>query len=425
MKIYMIGIGGIGMSALAQLYLSEGHEVSGSDRENSPTTDLLEKKGVRVLIRQKADNVPKDAGLVVYSDAVWEDNPERVRAKELKLREVSYFEGLGEFSKDKYTIAVAGTHGKTTTTAMLAKVLQQSGKNPTAVIGSIIPEFESNFLEGSEKLFVVEACEYKDHILDLTPSVLVITNVEWDHTDWFPSLSALQKTFERAVSALPKEGALITDSAHPHIAPIAAKAECRVIDYTKQNVPNLQIPGEFNIANARAAKAAARALFPDIPEAAIDRSLSSFKGAWRRFEKKGTTKEGALVYDDYAHHPTAIAATLRAARQKFPGQKIIVAFHPHLYTRTRDLMEEFAASFSDADLVLLAPIYPAREEPIPGITSEALADKIRSQGKEAEALPSLEAAYERLRELSSKDSIIFTMGAGDIYKIAVRLIHAN
>ena len=425
MRVYMIGIGGIGMSALAQLYLSEGRKVSGSDREVSPVTELLERKGIRVALVQKSENVPRDAELVVYSDAVWEDNPERMRAKELGLRQISYFEALGEVSKGKYTIAVTGTHGKTTTTAMLAKIMKDAGKKPTAVIGSLVSEFGSNFVEGEGDLFVVEGCEYRDHVLKLSPTVLVLTNVEWDHTDWFPSLAAEQEMFGKAVSKLPENGVFVTNPEDPNIAPIVSKAKCRIVDYTKEGIPELQLIGGFNKMNARAAAAAARSAFPDIPDTVIRESLASFKGTWRRFEKKGETKEGALVYDDYAHHPTAIRLTLAAARQKFPAKKLIVAFHPHLYSRTRDLMDEFATAFADADEVLIAPIYPARENPVPGITAEALAERIAANSVLASGYGSLDDVLVRLNAIShtlKAEGVILTVGAGDIYKIADALV---
>ncbi|MDE2079304.1 MAG: UDP-N-acetylmuramate--L-alanine ligase [Patescibacteria group bacterium] len=426
MKIYLVGIGGIGMSALAQLYRAEGHDVSGSDRASSPTTELLERKGIPVVLEQKAGNVPEDAELVVYSDAVWEDNPERVRAKELGMRQISYFEALGEVSKGRFTIAVTGTHGKTTTTAMLAKILKDAGKAPTAVIGSLVSEFGSNFVEGaSGGPFVVEACEYRDHVLQLSPNILVLTNVEWDHTDWFPSLEALQETFGKAVAALPGDGVLVANPAGANVAPVLARASCRVVDYTKEAVPELQLIGEFNKMNARAAVAAARAAFPDISDTMIYHSVAEFSGTWRRFEYKGKTAEGALVYDDYAHHPTAVKETLAAVREKFPGKKLVVAFHPHLFTRTRDLMDEFADAFSAADEVLVAPIFPAREKPIPGVTAEALAEKIAARsGKPARGYASLADIESSLKAESHKlkaGGILITMGAGDIYKIASHL----
>lgn len=314
---------------------------------------------------------------------------------------------------------------------MLAKVLVDAGKKPTAIVGSLVSEFGSNFIQGKEDLFVVEGCEYRDHVLKLSPTILVLTNVEWDHTDWFPTLESEQEMFGKAAAALPKDGALITNVDAPNIKPIVARAKCRVIDYTNEVVPELQLLGEFNKMNARAAKAAAKAYAPDISEKVIDNSLSDFKGTWRRFEYKGKTKEGALVYDDYAHHPTAIKETLKATREKFPDKKIIVAFHPHLYSRTRDLMENFAKAFSDADEVLIAPIYAAREAPISGVTAEALAEKISAHGVPAsgyQTLPEVEASL-RARtaphcdlELAGCNRLVITMGAGDIYKIADLLV---
>lgn len=422
MRIHMIGIGGIGMSALAQLYLRDGHTVSGSDREVSPTTELLETKGIRVSIPQKSENVPASAERIVYSDAVWDDNPERIRAKELELKQISYFEALGEVSEGKRTIAVTGTHGKTTTTALIAKILKDAGKNPTAIVGSIVPEFGSNFLSGGSDLFVVEACEYKDHLLKLSPTILVLTNVEWDHTDWFPTLDTEIETFAKSAEKLPTGGALVTYVGGSNIAPVVARTKAQVISYTDESVPELQLIGDFNLMNARAAKSAVKALFPDIPEVVIDKSLSEFKGTWRRFEVKGETKEGALVIDDYAHHPSAIEATLKATRAKFPDKKIIVAFHPHLYSRTRDLMDGFVHAFVDADEVLFAPIYPAREEPIEGVTSDVLAEKIRATGKQAQAFHSLEEVEIYLRSVSAPNTILMTMGAGDIYKVADNIV---
>ena len=427
MRIYMIGIGGIGMSALAQLYVSEGHSVSGSDREVSPTTGLLKKKDVRVFIGQRAENVPADAELVVYSDAVWEDNVERMRVKGLGMREISYFEALGEVTRGRFTIAITGTHGKTTTTALVAKILKDAGKNPTAIVGSIVPEFGSNFLQGSRDLFVVEACEYKDHVLKLSPNVLVLTNAEWDHTDWFPSLAAEQEMFGKAAAALPKDGAFVTNPDDPNVAPIVEKAKCKVVDYTKEEVPELQLVGEFNKMNARAAVAAARAAFPHISDAMMHHSVADFKGTWRRFEMKGKTKEGAIVIDDYAHHPTAIRETLKATREKFPDKTLVVAFHPHLYSRTRDLMEEFAHAFSGADEVIIAPIYAAREEPIEGITARVLAEKITAAGvpaRGADSLPEVESFLRSSLLAHPSSLVILTMGAGDIYKIANTLVGA-
>jgi len=427
-KVHFIGIGGIGMSALAQLFLDHGAHVTGSDRDASPVTELLEKKGIKVIIGQKAENVPMDADAVIYSDAVPEDNPERTRARELGIRQVSYFEMLGKVSEGlstgsgqgRKTIAVAGTHGKTTTTGMLAKILKDAGASPTAVVGSLVKDFDSNYLHGDSDLFVVEACEYKDHLLKLLPQVLVITNLEWDHTDYFPSLAALQETFRKAIERVPENGTIVTDPANPNIAPLLANAKAKVIDYTKEPAYTLTLPGEFNVMNARAAAATARAVLPNITDKTIKNALKDFHGTWRRFEYKGKTKKGADVYDDYAHHPTAIKETLRAFRAKTKG-KVFVAFHPHLYSRTKDLFEEFSAAFTDADEVLIAPIYAARETDDGTVSSAMLAEAIAKNGVLTRAATFAEIENELEAKPRAGDAVI-CMGAGDIYKVADRLV---
>ncbi len=394
--------------------------MSGSDRVVSPVTELLEKKSIAVLIGQKADNVPQDAEIIVYSDAVPEDNPERVRAKELDIPQLSYFGMLGKVSEGKKAVAVAGTHGKTTTTGMLAKILSDGETSPTAIIGSIVKDFGSNYLHGDSEVFVIEACEYRDHLLELAPTVLVITNLEWDHTDWFPSLAALQETFHKAIERVPASGYIVTDPHNKNIAPLLASAKAQVIDYTKETAYELRVPGEFNQMNARAAAAAARAVAPAITNDSIATSLAQFHGTWRRFEYKGKSANGAEVYDDYAHHPTAIKATLAALRAKTKG-KIFIAFHPHLYSRTRDLLEEFATSFQDADQVAIAPIYAAREVDDGTISSELLAKRIKTHGVSVVALDSFYAITKFLSAATAGD-VIMTMGAGDIYKVADALI---
>jgi UDP-N-acetylmuramate--alanine ligase len=419
-KIHFVGIGGIGMSALAQLCADHGAVVSGSDREASPVTELLEKKGVQVAIPQRAENVPNDAELVVYSDAVPEDNVERVRTKELGITERSYFAMLGTVSEGKRTVAIAGTHGKTTTTGMLAKILADAGASPTAVVGSLVKDFGSNYLHGDSDLFVVEACEYRDHILELSPEVLVVTNLEWEHTDYFPSLEALQETFRKAVAKVPAHGAIITNPGNHTIAPILKDAKAPVIDYTLEQEYGLRLFGQFNTMNARAAAAAARLVMPTIHEDVLMTSLADFQGTWRRFEYKGQTRKGADVYDDYAHHPTAIRATLAALRAKTKGD-VYVAFHPHLYSRTKDLLDDFASSFANASKVYIAPIYAAREKDEGLVSHTILAERIRSRGVEAYALDSFED-IEKALEVAGIGDAIMTMGAGDIYRVADALV---
>lgn len=419
-NIFMIGIGGIGMSALAQALVRAGSTVSGSDRDESPVVTMLAQKGINVVIGQDACNIPADTQLIIYSDAITHDNVERMRGYDMRIPEMSYFEALGEYSRGMRTIAVAGTHGKTTTTGMLAKILQTAEKHPTAIVGSIVRDFDSNFLAGDDEVFVVEACEYRDHLLKLSPQYLVINNIELDHTDYFPDLAALQNTFRIAAEKVPVDGAIITNPSDPVIAAVLHNITAPVIDYTKEDVPEIQLIGEFNRMNARAAAAAARAAFPDIKQGSIDRALMEFKGSWRRFEYRGETPLGATVYDDYAHHPTAITKTIEGARKKFPDKKIIIAFHPHLYSRTKSLMGEFAQALAMADRAIVAPIYAAREALDPTVSNHILADDARKAGGDVMALDSFDEIRDELLTYG-KDALIITMGAGDIYKVAEQI----
>ena len=419
-KVHFVGIGGIGMSALVQMLKHDGVQVTGSDKERSLVTEMLEEKGIAVQVPQVAENVPADAELLVYSDAVPKDNPERAEAASRGISQLSYFAMLGKVSVGKRTLAVAGTHGKTTTTGMLAKILIDAGAKPTAIVGSIVKDFESNYVAGTSDIFVVEACEYRDHLLELSPEVLIITNLEWDHTDYFPSLGALQETFSKAIARVPETGAIVTDPANPNIEPLLSSARARIVDYTAEPAYELLLPGEFNQQNARAAAAAAQAVMPDISDSVIADSLTSFHGTWRRFEHKGKTALGADVYDDYAHHPTAIRETLKALRAKSSG-RIFVAFHPHLYSRTRDLLDEFATAFADADEVLIAPIYAAREVDDGSISSQLLAERIQASGTHARAATFTEIESILNTEPKAGDTIM-TMGAGDIYKVADALV---
>lgn len=418
----MTGVGGIGMSALAQLIALRGEQVSGSDREVSPTTELLESKGITVAIGQKEENVPEDTDLLIYTAAVPENNPERLRASELGIPQVSYFEALGSVSEEKRTVAIAGTHGKTTTTGMLARILKDAGVEPSAVVGSIVQDFGSNYLPGTSDVFVVEACEYQRHFLTLAPEVLVITNIEFDHTDYYHDLADVQAAFRALIQKVPAHGSIVTDVDHPHINPLLEGVRAHVVDYTKEPAYELRAPGVFNQMNARAAAAAARVVAPGIDEGTIIAALADFHGTWRRFEYKGTTSTGATVYDDYAHHPTAISETLRALRGKTEG-RVFVAFHPHLYSRTRDLMDGFARAFGDADEVLIAPIYPAREVDDGTVSSELLAQRIRAEGVQARAL-SFDDIQAVLRREPVAGDVVMTMGAGDIYKVANALVAA-
>ena len=418
-KAYLIGIGGIGMSGLAQLMKDMDVLVSGSDREESPVTELLEAKGISVQLTQDGNGVPLDADVVVYSEAVWEDNPDRMKAKELQIPQKSYFDMLGEVSKEKKTIAVSGTHGKTTTTGMLAKILLDAGATPSAIVGSIVKDFGSNYLSGAGDYFVVEACEYKRDFLTLTPTILVITNIEFDHSDYYMDLADVQSAFASLIANMPEDGVIVTDATHPSIVPILEGISQTVIDYTKEDTYELQLPGSFNQSNAQAAAAASKAALPELPTDTIVQALATFQGTWRRFEYKGKSKNAADVYDDYAHHPTAIEKTLEELRKKTKG-RLFVAFHPHLYSRTHDLFIDFAQAFHAADMVYIAPIYPAREVDDGRVSSEKLAEAITKNGVEAHA-----AAFSEIEESlaeAKEGDVIVTMGAGDIYKVSNALV---
>lgn len=424
-KIHFVGIGGIGMSALAQLCVERGAVVSGCDREASPTTEMLEGKGIKVEIGHSADHVAEGLDLLVCTDAIPEDNLERGKAAELKVHQISNFQLLGEISKEMKTVAIAGTHGKTTTTGMVAKILRDAGVSSVAIVGSIVKDFGSNYLSGTSDIFVVEADEYKQHLLELSPTVLLINNLEWDHTDIYPSLESLQDTFRKAVLTVPESGVIVTDPNNPNIAAVLSALPMgggpKIVDYTKEGIYGLQLPGAFNQANARAAAAAARAVAPSITNEMVGNSLASFQGTWRRFEYKGKTANGAEVYDDYAHHPTAVRETIKALREKVGETgEIWVAFHPHLYSRTRDLLDDFAMAFVGANKVFIAPIYAAREVDDGSVSHATLGERIRACGVDAQTLDF--DGIEKALAAAPLGTTIMTMGAGDIYKIADKLV---
>jgi UDP-N-acetylmuramate--alanine ligase len=422
-NVHFIGIGGIGISAIARMLHLEGKKVTGSDRSASEVTHELEKIGINVMIGQKAENVKPKTDLVIYTIAIPQDNPELVKTKALKIPHISYPEALGIISKGKYTIAIAGTHGKTTTTAMIAKLLIDTGMDPTVIVGSFLKDQKSNFIAGKSKYLVVEACEYKRSFLNLTPKILVITNIDNDHLDYYKDMEDIKSAFIELVEKIPENGFLVCNCEQPHIADIIKKAKCTVVDYELFWDVNLKlkIPGEHNLSNAAAALAVADSL--GLSRKDSESSLKKFSGTWRRFDYKGKTTGGALVYDDYGHHPTEIRATLKGAREMFPSKRIVVAFQPHLYSRTKQHFKEFGESFQDADEVILAPIYGAREKEDSEVSSALLATEIAHHGHPASALTNLDSIAQRL-EASHDDDVVITMGAGDIYTVAEKIAHA-
>ena len=418
-KIHFIGIGGIGVSAVARMFLLEGKQVSGSDRSESEVTRELAKLGAEIFVGHSAENVANDIDLIIYTIAIPPDNPELVRAGELEIKAITYPQALGLISADKQTVAVAGTHGKTTTTAMLAQIAITAQLEPTVIVGSFLLDHASNFIAGRGDLFIVEACEYQRSFLNLNPQIVVITNVEADHLDYYRDLADIQNAFGELVGKVPADGYLICNPNDPNLAPFIKHAGCQIIDYTKIDTSQLKLPapGAHNVLNAQAALAGAQIL--GVSPSTSLRALNEFKGTWRRFQFKGQLADDILIYDDYAHHPTEIRATLAAAREKFPERRIVAVFQPHLYSRTRQLLASFAESFIDADQVLLAPIYAAREEPDGVTSSEQLAEAI---GSKAANYPDLPAIATALKNTVQPNDLIITIGAGNICEVAEALL---
>jgi len=420
-KAHFVGIGGVGVSAIARMMLAEGKIVGGSDVSDSAIIDELRKLGANIFLGHSADNIADDVDLVVYTPAVTVDNPELKKATELGIPMLSYPEMLGLISKDKYTIAVSGAHGKTTTTAMIAKILIDAKKDPTVIVGSLLKDHKSNFVAGKSGYFVVEACEYKKSFLNLNPKIIIITNIDNDHLDYYGNLENIKKAFGEFAAKLPEDGYLICDPNDKNLKEIVENVKCKIIDYTKiDNNFNLKIPGEHNMKNAQAAMAATEILGVDFKK--VENSLESFEGTWRRFEFKGETKNGVFVYDDYGHHPTEIKATLKGAREFFGGKKIWCVFQPHLYSRTKLLFDDFGKSFGDADEIILADIYAAREPKDEGINSKMLAEEITKNGGRARYMESFEKITDFLAENAKKGDVVITMGAGDIFKIGENLL---
>lgn len=422
-RIHFIGVGGIGMSALARHFLSEKKRVSGSDRTLSDITKTLATEGVQIFGDQVASNVTKDMDLVVYTEAVTEESEgwlELQQARKLKIPCVNYFQALGLAMNPYYLIAVAGTHGKTTTTAMITEIFEVAGKDPTAVIGSLRAKTKSNYRAGKSKYAIVEACEYKRDFLSLRPDILVITNIEHDHVDYYKDLADVQSAFRQLAEQVNEGGVVITDTTNPNIAPILEGLEVTVVNYMDFFDPMLQLrqPGVHNRLNAAAAQAVAKQEKLNLN--AAKEALTHFTGTWRRFEFKGELN-GALVYDDYSHHPTEIRAAIGAARELYPDRKLTIVFQPHTYTRTKALFTDFAKAFGEADTVVLLPIYSAREKNDSGVSSRELSVKALEYIQDAHYVDSFEAADQLLRQIVTDQDVLIVMGAGTVTELATKL----
>ena len=398
-KGFFIGIGGIGISALAQMFMRRGVEVSGVNDEEGKTLDVLRSAGIKVEMLSDYKKLP-EADLYVYSDAWLYRGPEIIeRARATGRPTLSYFETLGEIGKNYKVIAISGTHGKTTTTAMVADVMIEAGLDPTVLVGSFVKKFNSNFRQGNSEYLVVEADEFNRHMLLFHPFIGVVTNIEADHLDCYKDLADIKSAF----------GTFISQSEH------------KILDYKKylEKVPKLSVPGAHNRMNAAASLAVAAVL--GIKEEIAQKALSQFAGTWRRLEKRGKTSERTIIYDDYAHHPTEIQASLQALRELYPSgsKKLTVLFQPHLYSRTKALFNDFAKSFKGADKVFLLPIYFAREDKDESISSEKLAEAILLEGEDVQAFASFELAENHIKGLKfGQNDVFVTMGAGEAYRVA-------
>lgn len=422
--IHFIGIGGIGMSALARFYLHEGVIVSGSDRAASVITDALVAEGVQFFPTQVAENIRtrRDLDLVVYTEAMPHDHPEMVAARALGVPMMNYFGALGQVANEYYLIAVSGSHGKTTTTAMLTDILEEAGLDPTAIIGSLRSKTGSNFRPGKSKYAIVEACEYKRDYLSLQPDVLVITNVEYEHVDYYKDLADVQSAFHELALKVPESGAIVAAARDISIMPILECVSATVIDYTRSLdllIP-LRQPGMHTRLNAAAATAVAG--FLGIEKETSDEALEKFSGTWRRFEYKGEIK-GVPVYDDYGHHPTELRATIAGVRELYPQHKLIVVSQTHTYSRTAELFDDFVGAYALADEVYLLPIYAAREENVTGVTSEQLATAITNAGIPALVMQTAPAIALAVKESLTEyeQSVVLVIGAGDVTTVADEL----
>ena len=447
--IHFIGIGGISMSGLAKILLSEGFTVSGSDAHSSALTDELIGDGCIVSVPQSAGNITNDIDLVVYTAAIHPDNPEFKAAKEAGLPMLTRAELLGQIMTIyKNAINIAGTHGKTTTTSMVSEILLAANMDPTISVGGILNSIGGNTRVGGNKYFVAEACEYTNSFLSFNPTMNIILNVKEDHLDFFKDIDDIRHSFKLFTEKLPSDGTLIINTDIDNYEYFYQDTDCEVITfgsdpeksmYSATNITydkygccsytllinkedsgtiELSVPGLHNVYNSLSAVAAAFKLGISIDN--IKAGLKHFTGTNRRFEKKGEFN-GVTVIDDYAHHPDEITATLNSAKN-YPHNKIWCVFQPHTYSRTKALMPEFAKALSLADNIVLAKIYPARETDNLGISSADLMELIKAEGKDCYYYESFEDIEKFLLNNCINGDLLITMGAGDVYKIGEELL---
>lgn len=439
----MTGIGGISMSGLAEILVSQGYVVTGSDMRSSSITTKLEKMGIRVMIGHQAENVT-GADLVVYTAAVKPNNPELAAAGQIGIPCIDRATLLGEIMK-KYraSIAISGTHGKTTTTSMVSLILLEEGLDPTIHIGGELSAIGGTTRIGSSEYFVAEACEYTGSFLKFFPYLAVILNIEYDHADYYKSFNDVKEAFLGFARLVPEDGCLLVNGDDASALDIMSRVSCRKVTYglkneqcdwsaanisfddmgcatytlVHRNKPvaeiRLRVPGIHNVANSVAAVAASSIMGCSLASAV--KALQKFSGTGRRFELKGVS-EGVTVIDDYAHHPTEVASTLRAA-QNCTHSHIWCVFQPHTYSRTKYLMNEFVSAFNDADAVILTDIYAAREADTGEVNSRMLAERIAATGKKVFYIKKFDDIAEFLDKNTETGDLVITMGAGDIYKV--------
>ncbi|MFA5668145.1 MAG: UDP-N-acetylmuramate--L-alanine ligase [Balneolaceae bacterium] len=441
--IHMVGIGGIGMSGMAEILIQRGYKITGSDGAQSETTDRLEKLGATIYIGHSTKNI-EGADVVVYTSAVKAtDNPETKAALEKRIPTIKRAEMLAELMKMKFGIGVAGTHGKTTTTTMVGHVAQDGHYDPTIIVGGRVHSFDkTNAVVGKGDLIIVEADEFDRTFLRLSPSIAIITNIEAEHLDIYDDLDDVKNAFVDYANKVPFYGAVIVCLDDPNVRSILPRLEKRIITYgltpqaqvravdlqsnqftstfgvtnngEKLGVITLNSPGKHNVNNALAAVATGIELNIDFK--LIKKGLERFDGVFRRFQLKADEHD-ILVIDDYAHHPTEVQATLDAANKGWPDRRLVAVFQPHLYSRTQDLYKEFGLSFFDAEVLIITDIYPSREAPIEGVTGKLIADTAEQYGhKKVIYIENKENVTEELKKISKPGDIIITMGAGDIYK---------
>ncbi len=424
MNIHFVGIGGIGVSALAQYFLSKKDKVTGSDLVDSEITSLLRDRGAVLSIgKHQEKNLPCETDLVVFSPAITKDNPEIEKAKKLNIETKSYPEALGDLTKDYFTVAVSGTHGKSTTSAMISLILKDAGLDPTAILGTKLKEFNnSNFRMGSSKYLVIEADEYKGSFLNYHPDIIVLTNIEEDHLDYYKDIDEIVSSFQNFIKRIKENGCLIVNKDDKHINEITKsflnKKEYSLSQEESQDVRRIiRVPGDFNVSNALAAITCAQEIGINKPKSL--ESIANYQGSWRRFELLKIDNINLIA--DYAHHPTELKKTLQAVREKFPSNKIISVFQPHQYQRSFHFFDRFVEILKNhpIDEVIVTDIYD-----VAGREESLIKGKVSSQ-KMVNAAKNKKTRY--IKEMSeikkyilkdlSQDDVVMIIGAGDIYNL--------